>query len=82
MLVPILLMEDLDMGQVSSFFRQSSVVLGRLTNTLTETSLSLIRRGLDVGRRDLKARLRRLRGRLRALLSRRRLTAQTPVGSR
>jgi hypothetical protein len=75
-------MEDLDMGQASSFFRQSSVVLGHLTHTVTKTSLSLIRRGLDVSRRDLRARLRRLRGGLRALLSRRRLAAQTPVGSR
>jgi hypothetical protein len=70
------------MGQVSSFFRQSSVVLGRLTHTVTKTSLSLIRRGLDVSRRDLKMRLRRLRAKLRPLLRRRPLTAQTPAGSR
>ena len=70
------------MGQVSSFFWQSSVVLGRLTHTVTKTSLSVIRRGLDVSRRDLKMRLRRLRGKLGPLLRRRLLTAQTPVGSR
>ncbi len=82
MLVPILLMEDLDMGQVSPFFRRSSVVIDRLTNALAETSRSVIKRGLGVSRPDLKTRLRRLRGKLRTLLRKRPLAAQTPAGSR
>jgi hypothetical protein len=82
MLVPILLMEDLDMGQVSPFFRRSSVIIDRLTNALTETSRSVFKRGLGVSRRDLRTRLRRLRSKLRTLLRKRPLTAQTPVSSR
>ncbi len=81
MLVPILLMEDLDMGQLSPLLRRSSIARNRLIHTLTATSRSLVERGLDVSRRGLKTRLRRLRGKLKFLLGQRKLTARMPGGS-
>jgi len=75
-LVPILLLEDMDMGHIATLFRRSNLVLIRLVRTV---------RGADTGRyfaqakSDLTKSLSKLHSKLRSLASK--LAAKTSASS-
>ena len=84
-LVPNLLLEDLDMGRISSFFRQFNRAFDHLFNALERQSGRLfsrrrIARRIDSARAYLKKRLPQWRSKLRAPVSK--VAAKTATTSR
>jgi hypothetical protein len=69
MLVPILLLEDMDMGQVSTFLRRFSVLANPWTSRRAEKSrlLSSIGQLIESAKAELGTGLRRFRRKLRPL---------------
>ena len=84
-LVPILLLEDLDMGRISTFFRQSGRFFELLLNALERQSGRLFSRRRFARRIDsagayLRKRLPQWRSKLRSLVSK--VAAKTAITSR